>query len=78
MEMSDLKTFALLVAECRINASNVFFLFRSYQVTDSKSSSKVDIVTCLSQYIYGLVVTNLYGLNQFDIWSCFSHENGRI
>ena len=30
-------------------------------MTDSKSASKVDIVTCLSQYIHGLVVTNLWG-----------------
>ena len=31
--MSDSKTFALIVAECLIDASKFFFMIRIYQVT---------------------------------------------
>ena len=33
-ELSDVKTFALFVAECLIHASKVFFMFKIYQGTE--------------------------------------------
>ena len=53
--MSDLKTFALLVAECLTDASEVFVC--SKITSDFKSSSEIGIVTFLSQYI---INTDIY------------------
>ena len=48
--MSDLKTFAVFVAECLIDVSMVFFFFQKLPGT-TKSSSEDGIVTCLRQYM---------------------------